>query len=802
MKFLAQLPLARKLILTMMTTSTAALLVACVSFLIYDVVSLRHDIADHLKSLADSTGANVAAALTYNDPRSAELVLQALQAEPHIVAARVYDGHGSAFISYRRVPGRAPGATLPEHPPAVGSVLEQEQITQCRAIMFEGESIGSVYLISDLLEIQARRRRFIIFALILMAVSSAAAFLVAMPLKRLISRPIVELLLTTKIVSNGKNFAIRATKHADDEIGSLVDGFNEMLGEVEKRDASLISEVAERIRVEQALREQEQRQLLLDSTAEAIFGLDTQGRCTFANRACLQMLGYEKTEDLMGGPLHDLIRHSHRDSSSLSVDETRVRQVLPSGERTHVDDEVFWRADGTSFPVEYWSYPVWRDGKLVGSVATFIDITLRKLAEDALRAAHAESELFINSVPSILIGTDGVGQITRWNLTAARAFRLPADSVLGKPLQNCGITWLYPQGGTEVDSWFHVERSEKRENVMFEIDGHRRFLGLTIINVDLFTGGNGTGFLITGADRTEHKVMEEQLRQAQKLEAIGQLAAGIAHEINTPAQYIGDNARFLQETWLVVNEILEECLRLHEESLAGSVAPGTMARLLRCTEQADAAYLLREVPQAIAQTLEGVQRVSKIVGAMKEFSHPGSEGKSAIDINHSIETTIAVARNEWKYVADVKTSFQDPLPLVPCFGGEFNQVILNLLINAAHAIGDVEGDSGRKGKITITTKSDGGWVEVQIQDTGAGIPENVRPRIFEPFFTTKQVGKGTGQGLAIAHTVIVKKHGGQIWFESEVGKGTIFFIRLPQNLPETVPSTTPISPGAGLRVGP
>ena len=275
--------------------------------------------------------------------------------------------------------------------------------------------------------------------------------------------------------------------------------------------------------------------------------------------------------------------------------------------------------------------------------------------------------------------------------------------------------------------------------------------------------------------------------QAQKLEAIGQLAAGISHEINTPAQYVGVNAKFLEETWPAVHKILGLCLQLREESVTGGVAASTLAELLRCTEEADPTYLLREVPQAIAQTLQGMERVSKIVRAMKEFSHPGSEGKCAIDINRAIETTIAVARNEWKYVADLQTFFADNIPPVLCLAGEFNQVILNLLINAAHAIGDVVGKgSGRKGAITITTKCDGAWVEVQIHDTGAGVPENIRARIFEPFFTTKEVGKGTGQGLALAHAVIVKKHEGQIWFESEVGKGTTFFLRLPLVQPETV----------------
>jgi len=639
MKFRPQLSLARKLTLTMMATSSAALLVACIFFLSYDVITLRHNIVDHLHSLAGITGANVAAALTYNDPKSAAIVLQALQAEPHIVAARIYDGHGRAFASYRRVPS-ATRAQLPLLSPTTSSRFEPDQVTECDAILFDGESIGYVYLVSDLQEIQSRMRHFVVFGLILMAASSAAAFLVALLLKRFISKPILDLVETTRTISREKNFGVRAPKYAEDEVGLLVDGFNEMLGEIE-------------------------------------------------------------------------------------------------------------------------------------------------FAEAALRAAHTESELFINSVPSILIGTDNAGTVTRWNLAAATVFGLSADAVLGQPLRHCGIHWQHAQIDEEIDSWFRVQSSEKRENVMFELDGQRRFLGLTIINVDLIPGGEGTGFLITGADITEQKILEAQLRQAQKLEAIGQLAAGIAHEINTPAQYVGDNTNFLQETWPIVNQILSLCLRLREQSLAGGVAPGLIAELAQCTEEADLTYLLGEVPQAIAQALEGVGRISKIVKAMKEFSHPGSEGKCAIDLNHAIETTIAVARNEWKYVADVQTCFAPDLPPVPCLAGEFNQVILNLLMNAAQTIGDVvKKGSATKGTITITTKCEEDWVEVQIQDTGAGIPEDVRARIFEPFFTTKEVGKGTGQGLALAHAVIVKKHDGKIWFESEVGKGTTFFLRLPLTVPE------------------
>jgi len=278
----------------------------------------------------------------------------------------------------------------------------------------------------------------------------------------------------------------------------------------------------------------------------------------------------------------------------------------------------------------------------------------------------------------------------------------------------------------------------------------------------------------------ERNAIEVQLRHAQKLEAIGQLAAGIAHEINTPTQYIGDNTRFVRDAFGDLVKLLASYERLLLDCKQHAFNPPLVEDTESARQAADLEYNLAEIPKAIQQSLEGVERVATIVRAMKEFSHPGTGQKSAVDLNHAIESTVTVARNEWKYVAEVVTDFDPKLPPVPCLAGEFNQVILNLIINATHAIADVVGDGGRgKGVISITTRRDKNWSEIRIHDTGPGIPEKIRNRIFEPFFTTKGVGKGTGQGLAISRSVIVDKHSGTIAFETEVGKGTSFIIRLP-----------------------
>ncbi len=282
-------------------------------------------------------------------------------------------------------------------------------------------------------------------------------------------------------------------------------------------------------------------------------------------------------------------------------------------------------------------------------------------------------------------------------------------------------------------------------------------------------------------DVTEKMLLEKDLRQAQKFEAVGQLAAGIAHEINTPIQYIGDNISFLQNSFADIARVMQTYDHLwHDLTEKGVVPEETGRRLSDEREGADIDYLWQEIPKTISQSLEGVGRVVKIVRAMKEFSHPGGDEKIATDINTLLENTITVSRNEWKYVAEMETDFAPDLPPVTCFAGEISQVFLNIIVNGAHAIEEcTEGGSRGKGKITIQTSRKKDGIQVRITDTGGGIPQEIKDRVFDAFFTTKERGKGTGQGLAIAHRVVVDKHQGSLFFETEKGKGTTFFIELP-----------------------
>ncbi len=402
----------------------------------------------------------------------------------------------------------------------------------------------------------------------------------------------------------------------------------------------------------------------------------------------------------------------------------------------------------------------------------------RQKAEQALHVASAETELFLTCIPSILIGLDSSGRITRWNAAAASTFGVDAAQAIGQTLDGCGAQWLQLDLRSEVKQWLAHTSFFAPPDLGFKKGEETRFVGLGVQPIARSSGASG--FIVTGAEVTQRKYLEEQLRQAQKLEAVGQLAAGIAHEINTPAQFVGDNIAFLKESWASIAELIRISLRMRKELGGGSLPAGIREAVDRTCEGTDIDYLLAEVPSAIDQARDGTERISKIVRAMKEFSHPGGKEKCFVDINHAISTTITVARNEWKYVADVVTEFDSSLTPVSCMAGEFNQVMLNLIVNAAQAIGARQaGTNGGKGTITISTTRLPEAVRIAIHDTGNGIPENIRSRVFEPFFTTKPVGKGTGQGLALAHTVVVQMHKGQIWFESEVGAGTTFFVQLP-----------------------
>lgn len=293
------------------------------------------------------------------------------------------------------------------------------------------------------------------------------------------------------------------------------------------------------------------------------------------------------------------------------------------------------------------------------------------------------------------------------------------------------------------------------------------------------------GMVLVLRDVTEQKKQESRAALSQKLEAIGQLAAGIAHEINTPMQYVGDNTQFLREAFADFQSLLLEYQQLAGCFEAGGNPEASINSVRELENQVDLEYLLVEIPKAIEQSLSGIERVRKLVLTMKDFAHHQSGEKRYSDINKGIESTVNISVNEWKYFADMKLELDPNLPLVFCAIDEINQVILNMIVNSSHAIhAAIKKSAYEKGSITIETYQEGDYIKIKINDNGVGIPSSIIHRIYDHFFTTKEVGQGTGQGLAIAHDIIVTKHQGNIQVESKEGEGTLFTINLPLSSPQ------------------
>ena len=425
--------LRRKLMLAMMINTVAALCAAGIGFAEYGVYRFKELRIEDLNALANILGTNSTAPLAFKDPNSARDILQALAAKPHILAAVIYDRDAQPFAVYHR------GASNDRYSvPSVesdSSRFTSNRVLIFQSIIFQDEKVGTVFLEGDTVEYKQLLVGYLLFFALIVVAVSLGAFAMAGRLQRPISNPILELAWTTKMVTSTKDYSIRAGRYSEDEVGILIDGFNEMLGQIQNRDTELRhasedlerrvnertveleQEVADRERAQEALHESEKRiRLLLDSTAEAIFGIDRDGKCTFCNPATLRLLGYEKGEDLLGKFAHDVMHHTRADGTPYPIEECRIVESRRTGIGIHLDDEVFWRADGTSFPVEFWAYPIRKQGDVVGAVVTFLDITDRKRAEAALRdakeaaeaASRAKSEFLANMSHEIRTPMNGI----------------------------------------------------------------------------------------------------------------------------------------------------------------------------------------------------------------------------------------------------------------------------------------------------------------------------------------------------------------------------------------------------------
>lgn len=512
-----------------------------------------------------------------------------------------------------------------------------------------------------------------------------------------------------------------------------------------------------------------------------IFILDSEGRLIDVNERMSEIFGYARQE-MRGQTLEMLLPERYR---SIYL---RQKKFLRESRHNRIKARrVFYgrRKDGTEIPVGMTisTCPGQESSLVIGVVA---DITKnRNLLHRYKQLGHYFQQLLDSSSTIIYVVDLSSYQETYITENVRRILGYSSEEILRE--RNFWCHHLHPDDRDQVLNEFQ-EQLESGKGVLeyrlrqangeyvwiYDSFGVTRYQDGKAIELT----GSWTDISSRKAAELQRDQIETELRLAQKLEAVGQLASGIAHEINTPIQFVGDSIYFLQSAFEDIQGLLGQYRTALSKFSSESCHDQVMAELREAEEEADLEYLEEEVPQAFSRIFEGLERVANIVRAMKEFGHVDQREKTPVDINKALQNTLTVARNEYKYVADLKTDFGD-IPLVECLGGDINQVFLNLIVNAAHAIEDVVKDQGGKGEISIRTYRQEEEVVVEIRDTGSGIPADIAQRVFDPFFTTKEVGKGTGQGLAIARKIVMDKHGGVLTFDSQPGEGTTFFIRLP-----------------------
>ncbi len=417
---------------------------------------------------------------------------------------------------------------------------------------------------------------------------------------------------------------------------------------------------------------------------------------------------------------------------------------------------------------------IWTAPIVLGIFGFILGKALQDLKHQVELSNNNKTELqtLIDSVASAIITINKKGVITSFNHAAENMFGYSANEAIGLNIKNMMPNKVANLHNTYIKSYLNTQQSSimgKRR----EVEGKRKngVVFPMILQVNRMDLHGEIMFSVVIDDISMQKAMQDQLHQAQKMEAIGHLASGVAHEINTPIQYIGDNLNALDDNLKDLVKFLSI-----SESIIAEASDEIRIKWNQLSENFDIDYILQDSPTAIKQSLDGISKVAEIVSAMKAYAHSDSKSLAPVDINELIKNTLIISKNQYKYQADVETKLVDNLPQVECYANEINQVLINLIVNASDAI---EEKGKGKGLIKISSQLNDNGILICIEDNGIGIPKNIQDQVFNLFFTTKEVGKGTGQGLSIAHKVIVEKHHGHFHFESKENLGTTFYIELP-----------------------
>ncbi len=544
--------------------------------------------------------------------------------------------------------------------------------------------------------------------------------------------------------------------------------------------------------------------LVAEHTDNAVTILDASGHIEWVNDAFCALNGYDRAE-LTGRHRLDLWQGDHAHCPELSA----LREAMDDGRPVDVELPAQTRS-GETYWLQMQMQPVLVGNGLDRFVCVSRDISARKQAEEQLRVTNQHVRTLAEEIATEKTLLDrvlsAIPHLVYWKgsdlrygganpaFLAMRGLQdlaqvrdrcerdLPVDDDLSQLLPDIEKQVL-ATGVAQLDLHTRL-RSEQAGAV-------RRELLVSVLPQRDPASGRTVGVIGVAADVTDAAQLERQLAQSRRLESIGQLAAGISHEINTPVQYVSDNTRFVSETVgqvlaavAAARSLLDDAPTAAGSDGTGEPDPSALAGVVDRTREVlttpDLAFLESEISSALSQSLEGLNRVSEIVRAMKDFSHPGA-GRGEADLSRIVQSTLQVCRNEWKYVAEVQLDLDPALRTVPCYEGELKQALLNIVVNAAHSIEEARngGATTGMGTITVRTRKQGDWARIMVQDTGTGMTEKTRQRIFDPFFTTKEVGRGTGQGLSVTYAIVVRKHGGSIEVESAPGAGSTFVISLP-----------------------
>ena len=484
--------------------------------------------------------------------------------------------------------------------------------------------------------------------------------------------------------------------------------------------------------------------LLLNSTAEAIYGLDLKGNCTFCNPACVRLLGHQSGEDFLGKNMHELMHHSHADGTPYPEHECKIYVAVREGRPTHVSNEVLWRADGTSFAAEYWSYPMYNAGEMVGAVVTFLDISDRERAEEELRRSEQKYRQLFENATYGMFWSKPDGTLLDVNPAMVAMLGYSSRNELLKQNLKSDIYEDELSRRAILESYGPSERVEGVEAKWQRKDGKTIVVR---ISGNLIRAENGSidHYEVIAEDITEQRSLENQFRQSQKMEAVGLLAGGISHDFNNLLGVILGNAELLLDTKQ------SEKQQRHAEQI--KEASGRAAQLVR-------QLLAFSRKQVLYPTVLNLNTVVADIGKL---------------LQRLIGEDIQIA-----------TESQASLGSIRADRGQVEQILMNLATNARDAM-------PRGGTLSIRTENvqlghddvarysyvkPGHYVHMAVSDTGTGMTEEVRSRVFEPFFTTKEKGRGTGLGLATVYG-IVKQSGGYIWVSSTPGSGTTFDVYLP-----------------------